>query len=212
MGSNVSMSAYMTSDPTTSLATVREGRPEMDFSAAPSLFLEEDVRQEEMLLHHRRTTLINLQRAEQDEAVAVGVRKNAEKKAEEKIAIEREQAAKAAESREVEVRAVEQRAAIEAAYSEAELQARAAIARAPELREMLQSARKAQDDCMIARSQDAEAAEFAATEARNAEREAVEARRMQDCAYSERKSLEAKAYRAPMIGSLLDGRGPYLLD
>merc|ERR1711988_371093 len=101
MGSNVSMSAYMTSDPTTSLATVREGRPEMDFAAAPSLFLEEDIRQEMLLLNHREATLKNLQLAEGEEAKAVQRRTAAEEIAEMRIADERQAAAKAAEAREV---------------------------------------------------------------------------------------------------------------
>merc|ERR1712216_831761 len=51
----VIMSArYLTSDPTQSLALTRDGRPYMDFAAAPSLFLEEDIRQENLLLVHRQ--------------------------------------------------------------------------------------------------------------------------------------------------------------
>merc|ERR1711959_844606 len=138
----VKMSArYLTSDPTQSLALTRDGRPYMDFAAAPSLFLEEDIRQENLLLGHRQKVCEDLKAAEIQEAQAVHQRTEAEAYAEAKIAEERAAAACAAEAREVEVRAVEQRSAIEAAYSDAEMQARAAIARAQELREMLQSAR-----------------------------------------------------------------------
>merc|ERR1712093_211745 len=183
----VKMSArYLTSDPTQSLALTRDGRPYMDFAAAPSLFLEEDIRQENLLLAHRQKVCDDLKTSEINEAQTVAARTEAERFAEAKIAEERSAAARAAEAREIEVRAVEQRSAIEAAYSDAEMQARAAIARAQELREMLQSART--------------------------EQTAVEARRAQDCAYSERKSLEAKAYRIAPITSALQGRGGYLMD
>merc|ERR1712118_582364 len=133
----VRMSArYLTSDPTQSLALTRDGRPYMDFAAAPSLFLEEDIRQENLLLGHRQQVCEDLKKSEINEA---------QRFAEAKIAEERAAAARAAEAREIEVRAVEQRSAIEAAYSDAEMQARAAIARAQELREMLQSARAEQE-------------------------------------------------------------------
>merc|ERR1712072_278910 len=138
-------SRYLTSDPTQSLALTRDGRPYMDFAAAPSLFLEEDIRQENLLLGHRQKVCEDLKAAEIQEAQAVNQRTMAEEHAENKIAEERRAAAIAAEAREVEVRAVEQRSAIEAAYSDAEMQARAAIARAQELREMLQSARAEQE-------------------------------------------------------------------
>merc|ERR1719198_1665209 len=187
-------SRYLTSDPTQSLALTRDGRPYMDFAAAPSLFLEEDIRQENLLLVHRQKVCEDLKTSEINEAQAVAARSEAERYAEAKIAEERSAAARAAEAREIEVRAVEQRSAIEAAYSDAEMQARAAIARAQELREMLQSARAEQE-----RASGERASTAAAT--------AVEARRAQDCAYSERKSLEAKAYRVAPISSALSMRG-----
>merc|ERR1712139_361254 len=121
-------SRYLTSDPTQSLALSRDGRPYMDFAAAPSLFLEEDIRQENLLLVHRQKVCEDLKTSGINEAQAVDARSEAERFAEAKIAEER-----AADAREVEVRAVEQRSAIEAAYSDAEMQARAAIARAQEL-------------------------------------------------------------------------------
>merc|ERR1712160_115975 len=44
---------YQTADPTLSLATVQDGRPVYDFAAAPSLFVEEDLRQEKHMVEHR---------------------------------------------------------------------------------------------------------------------------------------------------------------
>merc|ERR1712072_5093 len=209
----INMSArYLTSDPTQSLALSRDGRPYMDFAAAPSLFLEEDIRQEHHLLNHRQKVCEDLKQSEIVEATEVANRVAAEKVAEQSIAAERAAAARAAEAREIEVRAVEQRSAIEAAYSDAEMQARAAIARAQELCEMLKSARDEQDRASGERIQTAAAAEDAAATARQCEHAAVECRRVQDCAYSERKSLEAKAYRVAPINSVLSARGGYLMD
>merc|ERR1711970_1083890 len=109
----VIMSArYLTSDPTQSLALTRDGRPYMDFAAAPSLFLEEDIRQENLLLVHRQKVCEDLKQSEINEAQTVAARTEAERFAEAKIAEER---------------------------------SAAAIARAQELREMLQSARAVQE-------------------------------------------------------------------
>merc|ERR1712216_599562 len=102
----VIMSArYLTSDPTQSLALTRDGRPYMDFAAAPSLFLEEDIRQENLLLVHRQKVCEDLKTSEINEAQAVAARSEAERYAEAKIAEERSAAARAAEAREIEVRA-----------------------------------------------------------------------------------------------------------
>merc|ERR1712022_104275 len=125
---NTMSARYLTSDPTVSLATVRDGRPVYDFAAAPSLFLEEDLRQEEEMLKHRLATCDALKQAECDEAAAVANRQKCEADAAAALANERQKAAIAAEAREIEVRAVEQRAAIEAAYADAEACARAARA------------------------------------------------------------------------------------
>merc|ERR1712224_787720 len=102
-------SRYLTSDPTQSLALTRDGRPYMDFAAAPSLFLEEDIRQENLLLVHRQKVCEDLKQSEINEAQAVAARTEAERFAEAKIQEERAAAARAAEAREIEVRAVEQR-------------------------------------------------------------------------------------------------------
>merc|ERR1712167_222262 len=85
----VIMSArYLTSDPTQSLALTRDGRPYMDFAAAPSLFLEEDIRQENLLLAHRQKVCEDLKTAEIQEAQTVAQRTESERFAEAKIAEE----------------------------------------------------------------------------------------------------------------------------
>merc|ERR1711881_790203 len=168
MGAEALSARYLTSDPTQSLALTRDGRPYMDFAAAPSLFLEEDIRQENLLLAHRRKVCDDLKTSEINEAQTVAARTEAERFAEAKIAEEH--------------------------------------------REMLQSARAEQERASSERAGTAAAAEDAAAQSRRAEATAVEARRAQDCAYSERKSLEAKAYRIAPITSALQGRGGYLMD
>merc|ERR1712086_1219437 len=116
---------YQTADPTLSLATVQDGRPVYDFAAAPSLFVEEDLRQEKHMLSSAQS--------EQERASAERLRTSAE-------------------------------------------------------------------------------AEAAAKCARDCEALAVEARRAQDCAFAERRSLETKSYRQPVISSALGARGGYLMD
>merc|ERR1712216_716350 len=145
MGAAPTMSnRYLTSDPTQSLALTRDGRPQIDFAAAPSIFLEEDLARERELLEHRGRVYEDLDTAEKNETAASDARKHAEQNAEARIAEERMAAARAAEAREIEVRSVEQRSAIEASYSDAEMQARCCIARAQKLREMLDQARQEQ--------------------------------------------------------------------
>merc|ERR1711881_139671 len=149
---NTMSARYLTSDPTVSLSTVRDGRPVYDFAAAPSLFLEEDLRQEEEMLRYRQGTCAALKQAECDEAAAVAHRQQCEADAQAALANERQKAAIAAEAREIEVRAVEQRAAIEAAYADAEACARAAMERCKELQHMLSSAATEQERASAARS------------------------------------------------------------
>merc|ERR1719201_376627 len=108
------MERYQTSDPTLSLATVQDGRPAYDFPAAPSLFMEEDIRQEQHMLKHRKNTCAELEKAEMLEAQTVVSRIQLESDAQEALAAERASAANAAEKREIEVRSVEQRSALEA--------------------------------------------------------------------------------------------------
>merc|ERR1711957_270458 len=189
---------YLTSDPTISLSTVRDGRPVYDFAAAPSLFLEEDLRQETEMLKYREATCAALKQAECDEAAAVAHRQKCEADAATALANERQKASIAAEAREIEVRAVEQRAAIEAAYADAEACARAAMERCKELQHMLSSAATEQER---------------ASEARACEAQAVDSRRAQDCAFAERRTLETQGYRQPhFVESSLGQRGGYLLD
>merc|ERR1712153_104772 len=191
---------YLTSDPTISLSTVRDGRPVYDFAAAPSLFLEEDLRQETEMLKYREATCAALKQAECDEAAAVAHRQKCEADAATALANERQKASIAAEAREIEVRAVEQRAAIEAAYADAEACARAAMERCKELQHMLSSAATAE-------------AEIKSTQARACEAQAVDSRRAQDCAFAERRTLETQGYRQPhFVESSLGQRGGYLLD
>merc|ERR1712021_52023 len=173
---------YLTSDPTISLSTVRDGRPVYDFAAAPSLFLEEDLRQETEMLKYREATCAALKQAECDEAAAVAHRQKCEADAAAALANERQKASIAAEAREIEVRAVEQRAAIEAAYADAEACARAAMERCKELQHMLSSAATEQERASAARA--AAEAEIKSTQARACEAQAVDSRRAQDCAFA----------------------------
>merc|ERR1712238_616939 len=198
---------YQTADPTLSLATVQDGRPVYDFAAAPSLFVEEDLRQEKHMLEHRKNTCELLKAAEAMEAKTVATRIDCENAAQAALAAER-----AASAREIEVRSVEQRSAIEAACTDAEAAARAAINRAHELRDMLSSAQSEQERASAERLRTSAEAEAAAKCARDCEALAVEARRAQDCAFAERRSLETKSYRQPVISSALGARGGYLMD
>jgi len=203
---------YQTADPTLSLATVQDGRPVYDFAAAPSLFVEEDLRQEKHMLEHRKNTCELLKAAEVMEAKTVATRIDCENAAAHALAGERASAAHAAEAREIEVRSVEQRSAIEAACTDAEASARAAINRAHELRDMLSSAQSEQERASAERLNTSADAEGASKCARDCEAMAVEARRAQDCAFAERRSLETKSYRQPVISSALGARGGYLMD
>merc|ERR1712188_231517 len=185
---NTMSARYLTSDPTVSLSTVRDGRPVYDFAAAPSLFLEEDLRQEEEMLRYRQGTCAALKQAECDEAAAVAHRQQCEADAQAALANERQKAALAAEAREIEVRAVEQRAAIEAAYTDAEAAAHAAIERCTELQHMLTSATTEQERATKARHDAASDAEMKSSHARACEAKAVDTRRAQDCAFAERRT------------------------
>merc|ERR1712166_697147 len=159
---------YQTADPTLSLATVQDGRPVYDFAAAPSLFVEEDLRQEKHMLEHRKNTCELLKAAEVMEAKTVATRIDCENAAQ---------------------------AAIEAACTD-----------------MLSSAQSEQERASAERLRTSAEAEAAAKCARDCEALAVEARRAQDCAFAERRSLETKSYRQPVISSALGARGGYLMD
>merc|ERR1712127_883939 len=173
---------YQTADPTLSLATVQDGRPVYDFAAAPSLFVEEDLRQEKHMLEHRKNTCELLKAAEVMEAKTVATRIDCENAAQAALAAERAASA------------------------------HAAINRAHELRDMLSSAQSEQERASAERLRTSAEAEAAAKCARDCEALAVEARRAQDCAFAERRSLETKSYRQPVISSALGARGGYLMD
>merc|ERR1711865_1288613 len=79
---------YQTADPTHSLATVQDGRPVYDFAAAPSLFVEEDLRQEKHMLEHRKNTCELLKAAEVMEAKTVATRIDCENAAAHALAVE----------------------------------------------------------------------------------------------------------------------------
>merc|ERR1712166_734071 len=98
---------YQTADPTLSLATVQDGRPVYDFAAAPSLFVEEDLRQEKHMLEHRKNTCELLKAAEVMEAKTVATRIDCENAAQAALAGERAASAHAAEAREIEVRSAQ---------------------------------------------------------------------------------------------------------
>merc|ERR1712205_2023 len=156
---------------------------------------------------------VALKQAECDEAAAVAHRQKCEADAAAALSNERHKASIAAEAREIEVRAVEQRAAIEAAYADAEACARAAMERCKELQHMLSSAATEQERASAARSGAAADAEMKSTHARGCEAAAVDARRAQDCAFAERRTLETQGYRQPQfVDSALGARGGYLLD
>merc|ERR1712166_594081 len=204
---------YLTSDPTISLSTVRDGRPVYDFAAAPSLFLEEDLRQETEMLKYREATCAALKQAECDEAAAVAHRQKCEADACAALSNERHKSSIAAEAREIEVRAVEQRPAIEAAYADAEACARASMERCKELQHMLSSAATEQERASACRAAAAAEAEIKSSQARACEAQAVDSRRAQDCAFAERRTLETQGYRQPQfVESSLGQRGGYLLD
>merc|ERR1711998_569791 len=106
--------------------SVRYGRPTFDFAAAPSLFVAEDLRQEDFALAHRNNVNSVLAQSEVFEAEAVAARRNKEKEAAAAAHDERACARYAAETREIELAAVAQRAALEAKFRDAEMAAQAA--------------------------------------------------------------------------------------
>merc|ERR1711970_1291891 len=122
------------------IPAVRYGRPTYDFAAAPSLFMTEDLRQEDFSLAHRNNVNNALAQSEVYEAEAVAIRRTQEMEAAQASAAERAAARYAAETREIELAAVSQRAALEAKYRDAQAAAEAAVAQAEEYRQMLASA------------------------------------------------------------------------
>merc|ERR1719453_643035 len=82
------------------MPAVRYGRPTYDFAAAPSLFVTEDLRQEDFSLAHRNNINAALGQSEVYEAEAVAVRRAKETDAAAALAAERAAASYAAETRE----------------------------------------------------------------------------------------------------------------
>jgi hypothetical protein len=190
----------------------RYGHPYFDFKAAPSLFLDEDLRQEDFSLAHRSVVRDGLANAEVAEAAAVAARRDAEANAQMLSAQERNAACYAAETREVERAAVAQRAELQHKYEDAEQAAMAARARADELRAMLASAAQEQARAQAEHASAAAASEKAATCAREGEFCAVQCRLANDNCYTERSALEGQGHRGPLMSSLLGARGGYIQD
>eukprot|EP00658_Telonema_sp_P-2_P079291 TRINITY_DN761_c0_g1_i1.p1 TRINITY_DN761_c0_g1~~TRINITY_DN761_c0_g1_i1.p1 ORF type:complete len:324 (-),score=95.69 TRINITY_DN761_c0_g1_i1:264-1091(-) len=190
----------------------RYGHPQFDFKAAPSLFVDEDLRQEDFRLAHRVGVRDGLANAEVYEAQAVHDRREAERKAAALAADERAAARYAAETREIERASVAQRAELEAKFIDAENAAAAAVQRADELRTMLASAAQEQARAEQEHRNAALANENAATAARAGEFDAVQCRLANDNCFAERSALESQSHRGPMISSLLGARGGYLQD
>merc|ERR1711871_926886 len=196
MGLTTTMAELATTYPT------RYGRPTFDFAAAPSLFVTEDLRQEDFSLAHRNNVNAALGQSEVYEAEAVAVRRAKETDA---------AAAYAAETREIERAAVAQRSALEAKFRDAEAAA-AAMAQAEEYRQMLASATSEQSRALAEHANAARAAEEAAAIARDTEFGAVTARLANDNCYAERRALELQAGRGPLMPSALAARTPYVTD
>merc|ERR1711898_84649 len=134
MGSPTELSAMATETAVAGFAnpTVRYGRPTFDFAAAPSLFVSEDLRQEQFSLAHRDNINNAHGQAEVFEAEAVAARRQSEADAAAALAAERAAARYACETREIERASVAQRSALEAKFRDAEAAAAAAAAQAEE--------------------------------------------------------------------------------
>merc|ERR1712167_536897 len=208
MGDTSTMALYAAE----SFPAVRYGRPTYDFAAAPSLFVTEDLRQEDFALAHRNNVNVALAQSEVFEAEAVAARRNKEKEASAAAHDERAAARYAAETREIELAAVAQRAALEAKFRDAEMAAQAAAAQAEEYRQMLASAAAEQQRAQAEHSKAACASEEVAANARNCEFNAVQARLANDNCFAERHVLEGQGHRGPVISSALAARSPYYSD
>merc|ERR1719162_2643974 len=190
----------------------RYGHPYFDFKAAPSLFLDEDLRQEDFSLAHRSIVRDGLANAEVAEAAAVAARRDSEANSSMLSAQCATASHYAAETREVERNAVAQRAELQHKYEDAEQAAMAARARADELRAMLASAAQEQARAQAEHASASVANENAATCAREGEFCAVQCRLANDNCYTERSALEGQGHRGPLMSSLLGGRGGYISD
>merc|ERR1711871_59599 len=206
MGLTTTMAELATTYPT------RYGRPTFDFAAAPSLFVSEDLRQEDFALAHRNNVNTALGQAEVYEAEAVAVRRQKETDAAAASAAERAAASYAAETREIERASVAQQAALEAKFRDAQQAAEAAMAQAEEYRQMLASAAAEHSRAQAEHAQAARAAEEASAVAREQEFGAVTARLANDNCFAERRALELQGHRAPVMNSALAARSPFIAD
>merc|ERR1740117_803016 len=190
----------------------RYGHPYFDFKAAPSLFLDEDLRQEDFSLAHRSVVRDGLANAEVAEAAAVAARRDSEANSSMLSAQCANASRYAAETSQIERNAVAQRAELQHKYEDAEQAAMAARARADELRAMLASAAQEQARAQAEHASACASSENAATCAREGEFHAVQCRLANDNCFTERSALEGQGHRGPMMSSLLGGRGGYLQD
>jgi len=198
--------------PSYSVPATRYGRPILDFAAAPSLYVTEDLRQESFALNHRDIINEDLEAAEISESQAVANRRQLEAMSQQYSAAERAAAAAAAETREISRAAVAQRSALEAKYRDAEMAAAAAAAQCEEYRQMLISATAEQQRAEAEYAKAARCSEEAAADARACEFQAVNARLSNDECFAQRRALEAQAQRAPIIPSALASRNSYTCD
>merc|ERR1712188_190145 len=158
------------------MPAVRYGRPTYDFAAAPSLFVAEDLRQEDFSIAHRNNVHNALYQSEVYETQAVADRRQKEMEAAAALADERAAASYAAETRETERAAVSQRSALEAKFRDARHAAEAALAQAEEYRLLLATATAEQQRAQAEHVRAAREAEEAAAVSRDREFCAVTAR------------------------------------
>merc|ERR1712166_1402293 len=189
----------------------RYGHPHFDFKAAPSLFMDEDLRQEDFSLAHRSVVRDGLAGAEVAEASAVAARRDAEANASMLSAQERNAARYAAETREVERAAVAQRAELQHKYEDAEQAAMAARARADELRasHQLPRSRLAHKPSTHQPPLQTRTPQHALVKANSAP---FSAALLTTTATPSALLLRARDTEAQMMSSLLGGRGGYIMD
>lgn len=195
-----------------SFPAVRYGRPTYDFAAAPSLFVTEDLRQEDFSLAHRNNVNVALAQSEVFEAEAVAARRQKEAESAQAQAAERAAAKYAAETRAIETAAVAQRSALEAKYRDAQATAEAAMAQAEEYRQMLASAAAEQARAQAEHANAAQVSQEAAAVARDCEFGAVTSRLANDNCFAERRSLESQGHRGPAMSSAVASRSAYITD
>merc|ERR1740138_1882337 len=108
--------------PSYAVPATRYGRPILDFAAAPSLYVTEDLRQESFALNHRDIINEDLEAAEISESQAVANRRQLEAMSQQYSAAERAAAAAAAqceEYRQMLISATAEQQRAEAEYAKA---------------------------------------------------------------------------------------------